>query len=409
MQTFTSTETPCRRRQEVRPAPCPAPTQTIDARPSTLGLDRWVILDRVTAVARHLGLTDRDISVLRVHLTVLRKGPIGPETFPISFMQVERLAERAGGMEPRTFHRGEVRLERAGLIARRLSPNGRRFPLRDPNTDEIVDAYGIDLSPLFASLPKLERIAAQAAKEARQLRNRLTSISSTLSRLKQIVRDAPSWATDPVADLVRLYDRLRKRKAPSGSDLELLEARIADALSTIARSLDEPANPEQAPCPTPSCETTQQNWVATSASVITPNAAVECSSLSDRMPGAAGHCDLPFESKPKEYKETRAADTEALKRVWRQLPALSEWFPSPPASKNEVAGMLFDFSKYLGLRQETVADLVSTIGAVDSMYCLDTLTKRIATIANPNAYLASMLKAWKSGQTIADGRVRRYA
>ncbi|MDO6575183.1 helix-turn-helix domain-containing protein, partial [Staphylococcus pasteuri_A] len=83
-------------------------------------------------------------------------------------------------MDERRFRRGETRLEQAGLIRRRLSGNGRRFPERD-KSGRVVNAYGIDLAPLLASYDDLVAMADWRAEQDRVARARRNSISARLS------------------------------------------------------------------------------------------------------------------------------------------------------------------------------------------------------------------------------------
>lgn len=55
----------------------------------------------VTELRQDLGLADRDVMVLRAHLTVLPQGPLDPRGLNISFMSVSEILSRACGMDER--------------------------------------------------------------------------------------------------------------------------------------------------------------------------------------------------------------------------------------------------------------------------------------------------------------------
>jgi hypothetical protein len=54
-------------------------------------------------------------------------------------MEIGALLERANCMDKRRFRRGEAPLVALGFVRRKLSANGRRFPVRNAQ-GQIVDA-----------------------------------------------------------------------------------------------------------------------------------------------------------------------------------------------------------------------------------------------------------------------------
>ncbi|WP_280520691.1 helix-turn-helix domain-containing protein [Phaeobacter sp. J2-8] len=197
-------------------------------------VDRWELLSLVTGLRKELGLADRDVMVLRAHLSVMPHGPLDPAGLNISFMSITNILERACGMDERRFRRGETRLEQAGLIRRQLSGNGRRFPERD-KSGRVVNAYGIDLAPLLASYDDLLAMADWRAEQDRVARTRRNSISARLSAAVRAVIASngalPNWVD-------ALRDRLRKavrRKSTVVQEFDAIENEIArlEALTSV--------------------------------------------------------------------------------------------------------------------------------------------------------------------------------
>ena len=165
--------------------------------------------------------------VLRAHLTVLPAGPLRPDQLNLSFMKVSEILSRACAMEERRFHRGEVRLEAAGLVLRRLSANGRRFPERD-SSGQIIGGYGIDLRPLLSSLDELAEIRDRIEAEKLALRQKRNHVSA---RFQNILRELYATARELPSHVAEFKERLRnalRRKTTTLKDLERLEAEVAD-------------------------------------------------------------------------------------------------------------------------------------------------------------------------------------
>ena len=123
---------------------------------------RWQLLDLVRICRSLLGLRDRDIAVLRGLLSFV---PASAEPARLTVFASNRaLIDRCDGMDERTLRRRIVHLQAKGLLIRRLSPNGKRYQIRDEHAETRL-TYGIDLAPLFGIQDHLEALADQQRKE----------------------------------------------------------------------------------------------------------------------------------------------------------------------------------------------------------------------------------------------------
>jgi replication initiation protein RepC len=136
---------------------------------------RWSLLDLVRCSRKHLGLRDRDIAVLRGLLSFVP--PSAATDTLVVFASNRVLIERCDGIDERTLRRRLEHLRTCGLIARRSSPNGKRFQVRDDSA-EVRLTYGIDISPLFAIRDHLTALAEQC------LRNEIRT-----KALRSVIRD----------------------------------------------------------------------------------------------------------------------------------------------------------------------------------------------------------------------------
>ena len=371
--------------------------QADDACPnSCLGprpLDRWETLSLITELRQPLGLTDRDVMVLRAHLTVLPHGLLQPSGLNVSFMCVTEILKRACGMDERRFRRGEARLEKVGLIKRNLSANGRRFPERDKDGN-IVNAYGIDLSPIFKMYERLvilrDRIAAERA-ILRQRKNALSArLQATVRRLTSAGQILPDWAE---ALRVTIRNALRRTSA-SLEDIDALEVEI-DRITDVAAA-SELSSTSSAPLE--------------SFPPALPDMVQETAVSPGKNTGDDGHCVRRIESKHKDIKkEGSPFNPRSIHETWLKTQTLREFYIDTPLSEHDLASVLIQFSSFIGLGRTSILNALATLGWENGILVIDYIGARLSNIERPEGYLASMLRSYDVGQPIAAGRVRRPA
>ncbi|WP_238368685.1 helix-turn-helix domain-containing protein [Mesobacterium pallidum] len=349
----------------LRPAP----------RPGRFVVDRWQVLQLVKDTARDTGIGEREIAVLSAHLSVLAKGPVRADQLLVSYAQVSGILDRANCMDERRFRRGEARLEELGFVIRKLSANGRRYPVRD-GKGQVVDAYGIDLRPLFLRLDELEATRASRHEEQQRRAALRSRISARVSAVKRLAEAHLGHVPEALIALGQEIRNLLRRATASLADM----ARAETALEAAAAQWDSADAPERPapdmPVPDTSAVDAGQN---------------------------ARHTDSPMK------RNTRAvarAEAVSVPDVWRRCPEVSACFPSPPTGPREANERLVIFSSFLGLGQQAVTSALELMGWARVLIALDYMAGRIETIKNPDGYLAHMARAYKSGQVIAGGRLR---
>jgi replication initiation protein RepC len=342
----------------------------------TYGLDRWLLLDKVKALRQLFKLNDRDITVLQAHLSVLPKGLLNAAALNMSYMKVKDILERANGMDEKAFRRSEVRLEAAGLIKRKLSANGRRFPVYQDH--KIMTAYGIDLAPLIAKSNELDIMIRDVEALDQERRALTTSISCKLQDYKRAMMDIGSRALEALNSFIQEIRNVLRRKSTSLSDLEEMSQRVDDYGQKIEA--------------TSSLDT-----------------GVQKDNPADKTNDDDGQYVLHIESPKKETIKKRCGteifDPARIRKVWVEVPALSEFYPDAPVQERQLAEVLFEFSSFLGLKKETMLEAAAAFGWEKLSYCLNYLTSRIEHIQKPDGYMRSMIKGYESGQAVAGGRI----
>lgn len=175
----------------------------------TTNRNYFALLTPVRALRRELGLTPNDITVLSALISFLpREDQSGPkqtsERLTTVFPSNERLIERANGIDERTLRRCLSRLSEAGLIARKSSANGKRFPLRYNGV--IRDAFGFDIQPLIDTEATLLARAAETAQE----NERLKSLRAEALALRAHALELGNLMNDEVSELNGMRTVLRR-------------------------------------------------------------------------------------------------------------------------------------------------------------------------------------------------------
>lgn len=181
------------------------------------GDPRWEALNAVREARSILGIKDRTITVLRGLLTLV---PV--ETWvhaPFAHASNAVLQERCDGMDERTLRRHLSKLVEVGLIARRQSPNRKRYVVRDED-GAVLLAYGFDIGLLRDALPRLRMLSEQHRSE-----------QAKITALKAVLRDRLYHVAHQQLDIgspnVQDYHKLLRRDVAA----ETIESAIS-ALNT---------------------------------------------------------------------------------------------------------------------------------------------------------------------------------
>ncbi len=203
--------------------------------PATLHVDKWVVLRELGVSRRRFGITDRHLVVLQA-LLALRKGAelrLDDPTGLIVHPSNATLSARLNGMPFSTLRRHLARLVDAGLIARRDSPNGKRYVRRYRDGDR--DVFGFDLTPLVYRSSEFITVANEVRNEEEKiarLRRTVSLMRRDLAGLADIGRTAETGsASQPeIDDLLANSQRILRRKLDT-LELEALQGALAEAIT----------------------------------------------------------------------------------------------------------------------------------------------------------------------------------
>lgn len=216
----------------------------IERQPYFKPITRRALMTAVNTVSKDLGLRAASVVVVDALLSCLpckdtKTGvdtPITPMTLLTVFAANDTLCFRAKGITDRQLRRHLERLESVGLIQRRDSANGKRFPIH--RGGKVVGAFGIDLSPLLARSEEFLTLAEKRRQEADELRGLKSYIYKLRSECVLLCLD------DEVSAFVEGTRNIMRRAGTTLTQARAIVAKLTDILMGTAKENDTP-------CPLP--------------------------------------------------------------------------------------------------------------------------------------------------------------
>lgn len=342
-------------------------TSTADFAP----VPRRVVMSTVKRLRADLGLSTGDILVLDSLLSFLpcrdrqtgADKPITPDTMLIIYASNASLSARANGMDERVLRRHLARLSDRGLIRRRNSATGKRFPLRSGG--RITSAYGLDVTPLLEQHSNLARRAeelALSAEEARTLRSMALTIRAELCR---IVDRLPENTRDFI---------IRSKTVLRRSSLTL--SQISDILAELTHIANgQGHHAEVTAPPTPTTETPTPSRPET-----------------DNESGTDGETVRLVESPKIDTNPLHKRKPQTRLHDWSAFSNLAEYFPDPPKTPRELSRVLYTVGSMIRLQPTSVASGIARIGWRQMLRAVDYLIGNADRIANTDAYLRKVIE-----------------
>lgn len=215
---------------------------TARSRNPDIAVHKWAVFRDICAARPRLHVSERALAVLDALLSFHPETALTGNDLVV-FPSNQQLSLRAHGMAPATLRRHLAVLVEAGLIARRDSPNGKRYARKDARGG-IEVAYGFDLSPLVVRATQFAAWADEIRAEARatkQLRERITLTRRDIAKMiahgqEQGIPLPSSQAPACDWNAVHALFRCILTRIPRTATSQTLKP-LADELGTLAHEL----------------------------------------------------------------------------------------------------------------------------------------------------------------------------
>lgn len=176
-------------------------------------VNKWTLSKAAVEARVHLGISDRDLAVLAALLSFHPETELSEASQLTVFPSNATLSARLHGMPESTLRRHLAALIKSRLIARRDSPNGKRFARRT-QSGQIDRAFGFDLRPLITRAGEIFRAAEHARAEAAEMRRLRDKISLNLrdcARIRAVLGALFQEQPDRTDQLASLHRRVRRK------------------------------------------------------------------------------------------------------------------------------------------------------------------------------------------------------
>lgn len=346
------------------PAPLPfAGMGAIAHQPHFRPITRRTLMAAVNTVAKDLGLRAASVVVIDALLSCLpckdqttgQDNPITPFTLLTVFAANTTLCFRAKGITDRQLRRHLERLEELGLIQRKDSANGKRFPIL--RNGHVIGAFGIDLSPLLARSEEICALAEKRRAEATELRG----LRACIQKLRQDCQRLTQRA-----EVQEFLEATRNAMRRASTTVIHARALIAELTAILAEYASEPANKK--------CPQEPETAVNPEHSAFSETA---------RMTASDGQ-NVRHKETPKSYTKKTIPETYA--NLWGELRHLQSFYPEPPGTEHRTLQIIFEFGRMLRMTQDTLADAISKIGIRATLILQDQMAGNSSAIKDFDTY-----------------------
>lgn len=369
-------------------------TKTVPAFPPVM---RGALMPAIRTIRRDLGLSTGDLLVLGALLSFLpckdpesgAERPINPEMVLVIFAGNAALCDRANGMDERVLRRHLARLCTAGLVQRKQSATGKRFPLK--REGQVRDAFGIDLTPL---LHRHQELTAQA-REARRQADELRAVRAEALALRaEAIATADPNDQETLTFLEKVKTVLRRATLTPERVLQLIQS----IRQLISRTTVAPSEEDPTPAATPALpvdnspdQTTSRTAEASQSTAPPPSRksqkhTQETDDRSGRDGRSVRHKDPSQIDLKKEGKPT---DPTSL---WARCQLVALTHPEPPETERDLLRVVFEFGQMTRFDPPTLAEAVRAVGPARLLETLDYIAQNMGRIRCPYSYLKAAIQ-----------------
>lgn len=302
------------------------------------------------------------------HLTTLATmiGFLKGQSHTLVFASNRRLQERLNNISLRSLQRNLADLVETGMIARRSSPNGKRFALRYHGSTDAV-AFGFDMAPLLERAAEIGHLAEGFRAEASRCR-----------LLKLELRRIITEVEGALPSQERLAEfRASLRRKLSSAQLEVL---VAELQSLVPDLPQEPRN---------------------NITILETTSTSEKLAPSDSQFGTHHHrSDKELKIKrgeeqqrddPENDDQNLPGHDELLDTVLAACPEVKAYQGEPATSWIELREQAPSFASWVGVPSSLVHRLQARFGIDLSAVAIFCLLQTAPRIRKPGAYLASLV------------------
>lgn len=346
------------------------------------------LLRAIRKVRTSLGLSTGDVLVIDTLLSFLpcrdrrtrAELHVTSEMMLIIYASNAAICERANGMSERVLRRHIARLAAAGLVERKDSATGKRFPLKSGG--KVRTAYGIDLRPLLTQadqILELARMIEQEAEEIRALR------AQALAMRAEKLRSASTLSPEALSFVEAVKTILRRASLTAHC--------VRDLIARMSSITGETAAPAAS---TETNDVKRRDQTSASGHVDRGQAV-----NTEKKSGADGQRVRQVESKKIDTDIPRDTEIGSPDQFWEGCPNIVSFFPDAPRSTTEFRETVYLLGRFIALSEQTLAQAIASIGWHGTLTAMDYLIGHAGKIKNPDGYMMRMVQNHRISEPLA--------
>lgn len=356
--------------------------------------DKWKIHRDLCQAKSCFGLSDRALAVLAGLLSFHPGNDLSSTENLIVFPSNRQLALRAHGMADATLRRHLASLVEAGLIARRDSPNGKRYARRS-RRGEIASAFGFSLSPLLARASEIAEAAEQVRLDNQLLkatREQITLNRRDMTKIFEMI-ESEQLPVDVQAlwtSFREIVDALPRRATqdelqPILVSLEDLRLKLTNALKSCMNSTQVSGNVSQ----------TERQHSNSNTNYLIESDSISAVQNTNQKP----RNDPSMKLDTDQIEEPAHSANEAKNQKWplsfilKACPEILSYAPEGIRNWRDFQTITNQVRTYLGISSDLYRKAQEKLGIENIAIIIGCILQRSAAIANPGGYFQSLVQS----------------
>lgn len=352
-------------------------------------VNRWTIYKQLCIAKTVFGINDRCLAVMSSLLSFLPGNEIGIEDGLVVFPSNRQLSLRAHGMPESTVRRHIAALIESGLIARRDSPNGKRYAYKD-EAGRVEEAFGFSFAPLLERADEIAQAARQVQAETALLKRTREQITLQRRDLAQIIDVA---LTDHHSDFwLASHTRFRAivDAIPRRAALPEMTAILND-LTALRSEIDNSLiHKDNAPPMSANHAQNERHHIESLPESHFESQNVKMNDLKEPSPQSS----LPT-LHARRYQPTQSI---SLDTVLRACPDIIEYGSKGITSWQDLIDATKIVSTFLGITQSAYRDACQVLGIEGTSATIAGILQRVTEISSAGGYLRSLTQKARAGK-----------
>ncbi|SPL61274.1 Plasmid replication protein RepC [Ochrobactrum soli] len=352
-------------------------------------VNRWAIYKELCIAKSVFGINDRCLAVISSLLSFLPENEITVKNGLVVFPSNRQLSLRAHGMPESTVRRHIATLIESGLIARRDSPNGKRYAYKN-EAGQVEEAFGFSLAPLLYRAEEISQAAKRIQADAALLKRKREQITLQRRDLTQMINaalaDSPSSFWQNVHLRFRVIVDAIPRRASTAELQDILD-KLTALRAEIDKALIQMNNIEEM--------STNHNQNERHHIESLPESHFESQNIkmNDLKASSSSFTETTIKtSKPDPTKQI------SLDTVLRACPDIKDYKPTGITSWRDLIEATRTVSAFLGITRSAYHEACQVMGVEGLSATIAGILQRIREIGSAGGYLRSLTHKARVGE-----------